>query len=155
MTYQKPIELPTHEQPHARILREGPTACSTVELLQVLIGGPDAETAARQLLDQCHDLRGVAQKSIYELAQLVHGLGEGKASRLKTSLELGRRLFTVVSEQRLPIKTPSDAAQLLMPMLSLLEQEEVHILMLDSRNRMIGSPVMIYRGQINSANMRV
>ena len=155
VTYQKPIELPTHEQPHARILREGPAACSTIELLQVLIGGPDAETAARQLLDQCHDLRGVAQKSIYELAQLVHGLGESKASRLKASLELGKRLFAAANEQRLQIRTPADAAHLLMPMLSLLEQEEVHILMLDSRNRMIGSPVMIYKGQLNSANMRV
>ena len=155
VVYANPPELPVQERPHARILRDGATACSTAELLQVLIGGPDAETAARQLLDQCRDLRGVAQKSIYELAQLVHGLGEGKASRLKASLELGKRLFAAANEQRLQIRTPADAANLLMPTLSLLEQEEVHVLMLDSRNRLIGSPVMIYKGQINSASMRV
>lgn len=155
VVYANPPELPVQERPHARILREGPSACSTVELLQVLIGGPDAETAARQLLEQCHDLRGLAQKSIYELAQLVHGLGEGKASRLKASLELGRRLFTVAGEQRLLVKTPSDAAQLMMPKLALLEQEEVHVLLLDTRNRMIGQPVMVYRGSLNSANMRM
>ena len=152
--YQPPAELPVQERPSARLLREGAAACNTVELLQVLIGGNDAERVARDLLSQCQDLRGMVHKSVLELSLAVHGLGESKAARLKACLELGRRLMLQASEQRLQIRTPSDAAQLLMPTLGLLEQEEVWVVLLDSRNRVIAT-AMIYRGALNSANMRI
>ena len=38
--------------------------------------------------------------------------------------------------------------------MGMLEQEEVRVLMLDTRNRLLGAP-MIYRGSLNAANMRV
>ena len=104
--YQPPAELPVQERPSARLLREGAAACNTVELLQVLLGGNDAERVARDLLSQCQDLRGMVHKSVLELSLAVHGLGESKAARLKTCLELGRRLMLQASEQRLQIRTP-------------------------------------------------
>ena len=38
--------------------------------------------------------------------------------------------------------------------MGLLEQEEVHTMLLDTRNRLIASP-MIYRGALNACNMRI
>jgi DNA repair protein RadC len=152
--YNEPEALPASERPQARILRDGPAVCSTLELLQVVIGGPKAERAARSLLDRCQDLRGIARHSVYELAGLASGLGEGKAAQLKAGLELGRRLFAVTDTPRPQIKTPADAAQLLIPLLSLLDQEEVHTLQLDTRNRVV-SITLLYRGSLNAASMRV
>ena len=153
--YNDPAELPAHEQPRARLLSEGAPACSAAELLQVLIGGPSAERAARQLLEQCHDLHGIATRSAFELADLVHGLGHAKAAQLKASFEIGRRLFSQVRDARHQIRTPADAAHLLIPRLSLLEQEEVHVLLLDTRNRLIcPTSLRIYRGNLSSASMR-
>ena len=154
IVYQSPAALPEHERPNARILRDGPPACSTLELLQVLIGGPYAEQAARDLLDQCRDLRGIAGKSIIELSDLIQGIGQFKASQLKASFELGRRLFAQSPDTKPLIKTPADAGQLLMPEMGLLEQEEIRTVLLDARNRVIAIP-MIYRGTLNAANMRV
>ena len=154
VVYQAPAELPEPERPSARVLREGAAACNTVELLQVLLGGNDAERVARDLLYRCQDLRGMAHKSVLELSLSVRGLGESKAARLKACLELGKRLMLQVAESRPQIKSPSDAAHLLMPTLGLLEQEEVWVVLLDSRNRVI-STTMIYRGALNSASMRV
>ena len=154
VAYEKPIELPDHEQPHARILRDGPTACSTMELLQVLIGGSDAERAARELLSRYQDLRSISLRTPYELAISIRGLGEKKAALLKASLELGKRMMTHMPETRPQIKTPADAARLLMPEIGHLEQEEVWVLLLDARNRMI-SMSRIYRGSLSSASMRV
>jgi DNA repair protein RadC len=152
--YNEPEALPPAERPQARILRDGPAVCSTLELLQVVIGGPKAERAARSLLDGCQDLRGIARHSVHELAGMAHGLGQGKAAQLKAGLELGRRLFAVTDTPRPQIKTPADAAQLLIPLLSLLDQEEVHTMQLDTRNRVI-SITLLYRGSLNSASMRV
>ena len=155
VVYSDPAELPTHEQPRARLLRDGAPACSTLELLQVLIGGPSAERASRQLLERCLDLRGIANRSILELADLTHGLGQVKAAQLKASFEIGRRLFSQPSESRAQIRTPADAAQILIPCLSLLEQEEVNVLLLDTRNRLIcPNSLLIYKGSLNAASMR-
>ena len=155
IVYADPATLPERERPQARVLREGAAMCNTSELLQVLIGGQYAETAARQLLASCNDLRGIATKSALELASLAQGVGLVKAAQLKVCFELGKRLMTQPSEARPLIKTPSDAAYLLMHEMGLLEQEEVRVILLDARNRMIGSPLMIYRGSLSSATMRV
>ena len=155
IVYQSPDELPEHERPRARALREGISACSTSELLQILIGGPYAEWAARALLGECNDLRGLASKSLIEMADTVRGIGLAKAMQVKASVELGKRMVLSSAVPRTLIKTPADAAELLMPTLGLLEQEEVWTVLLDSRNRLIGTPTMLYRGCLNAANMRV
>ena len=154
IVYETLSDLPKAERPNQRILREGPAVCSTAELLQVLIGGPYAETAARQLLAHCNDLRGIAIKSITELAGETRGLGQYKAAQLKACFELGRRLFAQSLELRPLIKTPADAASLLIPEMGLLEQEEVRTILLDTRNRILSTD-MIYRGCLNAANMRI
>jgi len=69
--------------------------------LQVLIGGPHAERAARQLLSHGHDLQGITNMPImpiFELASVVSGLGQRKASQIKASFELGKRLFTLAEK---------------------------------------------------------
>jgi DNA repair protein RadC len=146
--------LPEREQAQARILRDGPDACSTVELLEIMIGGRDAERIARQLLNEYQDLRTIANRSIIELALRVRGLSLKRASQIKASIELGKRLPLAAIEQKPQIRSPADAAGLLMPRLSLLEQEEVHVIMLDTRNRVLGI-TQVYRGSLNAASMRI
>ena len=81
-------------------------------------------------------------------------MGLAKATQLKSALELGGRVRTEIVGYRPLIKTPAEAAEILLPDMGLLEQEEVRTMLLDSRNRLIASP-MIYRGSLNSCNMRV
>jgi DNA repair protein RadC len=155
IVYESLEELPEHDRPRARALREGISACSTSELLQILIGGPYAEWAARTLLGECNDLHGLASKSLIEMADTVRGIGLAKATQIKASVELGKRMVLSSAAPRTLIKTPADIANLLLPMLGLLDQEEVWTVLLDSRNRLIGTPTMLYRGCLNAANMRV
>jgi DNA repair protein RadC len=146
--------LPMCDQPFNRLVHNGPTACSLTELLQVVIGGAWAERAARDLLAHAPDLRALASMSTQELASLVHGVGAKKAAQLKACLELGKRLVLHDTALRPLIKTPADAAELLMPLLGPLEQEEVHLILLDSRNRLMAM-MMVYRGTISAADIRV
>ena len=105
------------------------------------------------LLDSFDGLAGLARTNIHEL-QRMPGIGEAKAIELKAALELGRRMVLATVEPRPQIKTPLDAARLLMLEMGLLEQEEVRTMLLDTRYRVIATPV-IYKGSLNAVSMRV
>lgn len=149
-------EVPEGERPRERFLAVGPAGLSQRELLSILLrtgtGGKSVMALADELLSRFGGLNGIARASVREL-QAVHGLGEVKAIEIKTALELGKRLMLTAPEDKPLVRTPNDAAQLLMVEMGLLEQEEVRTVMLDTRNRLIGAP-MIYRGSLNAAAMR-
>ena len=85
----------------------------------------------------------------------VHGIGLVKAIEIKAAMELGKRmLLSMPEQQRTQVKTPADAAQFLMLEMGLLEQEEVHALLLDARNKVLAAP-QIYKGSLNAASMRL
>lgn len=143
-------ELPANERPCERLVRYGAGALSTTEILALLLGLPALEQAAN-LLVQFEDLQGLAHASPHELAA-VHGMGPAKAARLKAALELGRRA-TVPTEGRPQIRCPADAAQLLMAEMSGLEQEEFRVVLLDTKNRVLGIPT-IYVGSLHTVVVR-
>jgi DNA repair protein RadC len=68
---------------------------------------------------------------------------------------LGRRIAISVPEERPLIKSPADAANLVLYELSGLEQEHLFVIMLDTRNRVLGKPVEVYRGSVNTSLIRV
>lgn len=151
-------DIPEGERPRERFREIGATGMSQRELLAIILRsgaeGVSALHLADDLLQKFGGLNGVARASLDELQQ-VHGIGPVKAIEIKAALELGRRLTLLGAQDTRPqVKTPADAAQLLMLNMSLLEQEEVHTMLLDTRNRVLGTP-MIYRGSLNAASIRV
>lgn len=141
---------------HKRLSSLGTKGLSTTELLAIVLGTGatrDAFHLSEQLIQQYGGLIGISQLGLVQLSEPI-GMGIGKATQIKSALELGGRLRQELMGYRPLIKTPSEAAELLQPDMGLLEQEEVRTVLLDSRNRVIASP-MIYRGSLNSCNMRV
>jgi len=150
-TDQRLVVRETHE----RLNQYGAQSLSVVELVAIVLGAgatKEAFTVAESLLIQSGGLQGIARLGLREL-EALHGMGAAKARQLRAALELGKRLVVSVPGQRSCIKTPVDAAQLFMVEMGLLEQEEVHTLLLDARNRVMGT-TMIYRGSLNSTSMR-
>jgi hypothetical protein len=134
-------DIPEGERPRERFMAVGAAAMSQRELLAILIRmgprGVGALALADQLLRQFDGLSGLARADINEL-QTVHGIGPVKAIEIKAALELGKRMIlSAPDQQRTQIKTPGDAAQLLMLEMGMLEQEEVRTLLLDTRNRVL------------------
>ncbi|NJM39386.1 MAG: DNA repair protein RadC [Anaerolineae bacterium] len=148
------LTLSKWDNPFDSLTQGSPASCSLVELLQVVIGGPRARQAASDLLARCPDLRELAGMSTQELATLITGIGLKKSAQLKACLELGRRWILQDIGPRPLIKAASDAAAMLIPQMGLLEQEEVHTLLLDARNRLMAS-VMTYRGTLSSAEVKI
>src|SRR4030067_774064 len=81
------------------------------------------------------------------------GIGEAKAAQVKAAIELGRRLAAEAPDERPAVHSPQDAADLVRYEMSALEQEELRVLLLDNRNRLIAVET-VYRGSVNSTQGR-
>ena len=144
-TVRKPLtikELPEGERPVNRLHHYGANALSTTELLAILLGNPHQLQDASALLAAFENLVGVAQAPVAEL-QRQPGVGTTTAARLKAALELGMRL-TLERNHAEQIRSPADAANLLMPEMSLLEQEHLRVILLDTKNHVVAVAFAIY-----------
>lgn len=155
---QTPYELPKlklrplREQPAYRVARN-PTACNLVELLAAVVGGAQQIEIAEELLKRFKGLTGLYRANIAEIAA-VPGIGQSTAASLVASLELGKRLAMDVPEEPPTINSPADAARLVQYEMSVLEQEHLRVIVLNTRNRVLDI-VEIYKGSLNSAQIRV
>jgi DNA repair protein RadC len=146
-------DLPPAERPRARLEYYGSGALGTAELLAILIGTQHQVHDAERLLMTFDGLPGIAQATWTELCD-QDGIGPGIVARIKAALELGRRLLVAAPHERPQIRQPADAANLLMAEMSLLSQEQLRTVLLDTRNRVISIPT-VYIGSLNSAAVRV
>ena len=150
-------DLPTTERPRERLEHYGVGALSTAELLAIIlrtgVGGQNVLELSNSLLAQHGGLLSLARASFAELCE-TKGIGPAKVTQLKAALELGRRLLVSAPEARPQVRSPADAASLLMAEMSLLEQEHLRTLLLDTKNYVLGSPT-IYMGSINTSLIRV
>jgi len=144
-------ELPAAELPAVRLRWCGPQALASAELLEVVVGAQ--RDLGRLLMAPFHGLEGLVKASLQEL-QEVPGIGPSKAAQIKAALELGTRLMTIPPEERPQISSPADAARLLMPEMSYLEQEHLRVVLLDTKNRLLGMPT-VYVGSAHTAVARV
>ncbi len=115
-----------------RLFAVGPTILSDQELLVLLL---DAVSAAR-LLEQFSSLEAIAAASNDEL--LTRGrLRVDAVAQLRAGLELGRRSLALPLERGSPISSAKDVEERLRPHLVHLDQEELHVLGLDTHNRLL------------------
>ncbi len=133
-------ELPTNERPRERLVKYGPEALSNAELLAIILRVGTAEYSAigmaEHMLGRFEGLKGIATAGIDDLSQ-IKGLGTAKAAQILAMVELGKRLAASVGESRLTIRSPQDAADLLMPELRDAPQEHFKAIYLNSRTEVL------------------
>jgi DNA repair protein RadC len=150
-------ELPEGERPRERLEHYGAGALSSAELLAIIlrVGTRDENVIrlAQRLLTTYGGLAGLAQAPFSELME-IKGLGEAKITQLKAAFELGRRLLVAAPHERPLVKSPADAANLLMMEMAILEQEHLRTVLLDSKNHVLKIHT-VYIGSLNTAVVRV
>ncbi|MBC7259779.1 MAG: DNA repair protein RadC [Chloroflexi bacterium] len=144
-------ELPLVEQPLYRLQHVGPAALSNAELIELILGA--SESLGRDVLAHFGDLASLARANLAELAE-VRGLGSASGARIQAALELGRRLAALPAGESMQIRCPADAASLLLPTMSLQEQETLRVLVLDTRSRVLAD-VLVYQGCVNRTEVRL
>jgi DNA repair protein RadC len=145
-------DMPAEERPLYRLKQHGGDALANSELLALVLGTSEAPGLAEELLAAFGSLPRLARASKAQLTR-IRGIGEAQAGRLLAILELSRRL-QIPAEDQPSITSPADAANLLSPRLAHLDQEELHVVVLDTRNRVM-SIQAVYRGSLNTSVVRV
>jgi DNA repair protein RadC len=150
-------EMAPDERPRERLKLRGPSALSDGDLLAIILNtglvGETVTDLSQRLLAEHGGLRGLFRLEVSELAG-IRGLGDAKAVRLKAALELGRRLAALSPEDRPQVTSPDDVANLLQIEMAALEQEQLRVVLLDTKHRILGTRT-VYQGSVNQAQVRV
>jgi len=150
-------DLSEDERPRERLERNGPEGLSKAELLAILlrvgVEGENSIQLGERILFELGGLRGIQRASFAEVCN-IHGLGPAKAAQIKAAIELGRRLTLEAPELSGAISSPADAAELVRYEMQGLVQEQLWVILLDTRNRKIWID-KVYTGSLNSSMVRV
>jgi len=153
MTYSLRIaDLPSAERPRERLIALGSKNLSTAELIAILLGtgqGKGKLSAVglgqyilNQLGQSQQDPLSVLRNiSVRELTQ-IHGVGPAKATTILAAIELGKRVFQSKPPELAVIESPQAAADALSHDLMWQTQERFAILLLDVKNRLLGTQVL-------------
>jgi DNA repair protein RadC len=146
-------DLPPELRPRERLVSGGAAALSTAELIAVLLrtGSPkrSALDVATELLRSHGSLDRLAGASPAQLCR-TEGVGEVKALHLLAAFELGRRLGALPPRVRPVVRSPADAAALVMSDLRFAQTEHFVVLLLNTKNEMLGR-VEVSRGGLASS----
>jgi len=110
--------------------------------------------ACRRLLDAGGGLAGLARLMPAELSPLA-GLSPARALRLAAAFEIGRRVAEgAAAAPGWQVLTPANAADRLVPAMRHLEREELRVLLLSTKNVVLGC-VTVYAGNLAGSAVRV
>ena len=150
------LDLPAGERPREWLREHGARYLSNAELIAILlrsgIAGENALTQATRVIAEFDGLAGLARAEYAELCG-VRGLSHAKSSQIMAALELGRRIASLAPEERTQISCPQDAANLLSADLELQAQENLVVLLLNTRNQVVARRT-VYIGTVNSSAVR-
>ncbi len=156
-SYQPTIrQLPAQERPRERLREHGSRYLNNAELVAILlrtgISGENAISLAMRLLAEFDGLPGLAGADFADLIQ-QRGLSDAKTCEILAALELGRRIASLAPAERSQISCPQDAANLVSAEMGLLSQENLVVLLLNTRNQVVARRT-IYIGTVNSSAVR-
>jgi DNA repair protein RadC len=150
-------DMNEEERPRERLAILGPQSLSTAELLAILLRvGVVGETSVQmgqRLLQTFGGITGLHRASFDELSS-QKGVKLAKAAQIKAAIELGRRLVLESPEDKPVVHSPADAAAMVQYEMSALQQEELRVMLLDTRNR-VQFIETVYRGSVNSSQVRI
>ena len=158
MSYRLPVkEWPSSEQPREKLVQLGPEHLSNTELLAILlrvgVAGQDVVSLSNELLVRFDGVVGLSRVPLATMSE-VKGIGAAKAVAIKAALELGRRLLLSEANERPQIRSPQDVASMLQLKMRLLEQEHLQVVLLNTKNFVVGTPT-VYVGSLNASLIRV
>lgn len=137
------------------MLTRGAQALSNADLLAILLRtgtkNDSALRVAERLLKKYEEM-GIAALSGLGPQEIskIKGIGQVKAVTIAAAIELGKRLNGVASAERVIIRSPQDAVNLLMARLRYETREHFIILLLSTKNHVLATPT-ISIGSLNAS----
>ncbi|PRO64896.1 RadC family protein [Alkalicoccus urumqiensis] len=146
-------DVPRVERPRERLVKYGRESLSNQELIALLLGsGTKREsvlTLSGKVLNHFDGLKLLRQASVEE-CMTIHGIGEARAVQLLAAVELGSRMASLSVEETDIIRSPADAADLMMEEMRHLTQEHFTALYLNTKNAVIKKKTL-FIGSLNAS----
>lgn len=146
-------DIPNEERPRERMMRYGASVLSQAELLAIILRtGTRQESVihmAQRMLGEIGGIRGFMDMSLEELTRMK-GIGPAKAVQIKAGIELGQRLAVMRQPETAIIRSPRDAADMVMEQLRYLQKEHFVCLFLNTKNHIIAQETLSM-GSLNAS----
>lgn len=146
--------IPPEDRPREKMLLRGASALTDAELIAVLLGTGTVSKSALAIGMEMTCNEGLYRKlaRITEIRELmrVKGLGKAKAATVLAALEIGRRIATVGTLEKIRFSSPQDGADYLMPRLRYSEKEKFAVILLNTKNQIITSE-MVSEGTLTAS----
>jgi len=149
-------EMPACERPYEKCLESGPESLTDAELMAAIIrtgakgeGSVDLAKRVLKMSNYDHSILGIHHLSVHDLMK-VKGIGKVKAVQIQCIAELTRRMAKATALSSLCFTTPSSISDYYMEDLRHKEQEQLVLVMLNTKSRLIGDKMMT-KGTVNAS----
>ncbi|MCI6693462.1 MULTISPECIES: RadC family protein [unclassified Clostridium] len=150
----KVIDIPQEERPVEKLLISGPETLTNAELLAVILRtgtrGENIISLSTRIISEFNGLDGLLDAGINEITS-IKGIKNIKASQILAVGELVKRInvLSLIKIEKV-ISSPNDIASLIMKEMSFLKQEVLKLIMLDTKNNIIGIKD-VFKGSLNTS----
>ena len=150
----KVIDIPEEERPVEKLIINGPETLTNAELLAVILRtgtkGENIISLSTRIISEFNGLDGLLEAGINEITS-IKGIKNIKASQILAIGELVRRInmLSLIRVGKV-ISSPSDIASLIMKEMVGLKQEVLKLIMLDTKNNIIGIKD-VFKGSLNTS----
>ena len=139
-------EIPLNDRPREKMAANGAAVLTDAELIAILLRTGTAEKSAIDIASEMTADGGLYKRlaGITRLNELtnIKGLGQAKAATVLAALEIGRRIASAKPIEKIHLSCPQDVADFLMPRLRYAAKEQFVVILLNNKNKVIGTEVV-------------
>ena len=147
-------EIPLNDRPREKMAANGAAVLTDAELIAILLRTGTAEKSAIDIASELTADGGLYKRlaGITRLNELtnIKGLGQAKAATVLAALEIGRRIASAKPIEKIHLSCPQDVADFLMPRLRYAAKEQFVVILLNGKNKVIGTEV-VSEGSLSSS----
>ena len=147
-------EIPLNDRPREKMAANGAAVLTDAELIAILLRTGTAEKSAIDIASEMTADGGLYKRlaGITRLNELtnIKGLGQAKAATVLAALEIGRRIASAKPLEKIHLSCPQDVADFLMPRLRYAAKEQFVVILLNNKNKVIGTEV-VSEGSLSSS----
>ena len=147
-------EIPLNDRPREKMAANGAAVLTDAELIAILLRTGTAEKSAIDIASEMTADGGLYKRlaGITRLNELtnIKGLGQAKAATVLAALEIGRRIASAKPLEKIHLSCPQNVADFLMPRLRYAAKEQFVVILLNSKNKVIGTEV-VSEGSLSSS----
>ena len=147
-------EIPLNDRPREKMAANGAAVLTDAELIAILLRTGTAEKSAIDIASEMTADGGLYKRlaGITRLNELtnIKGLGQAKAATVLAALEIGRLIASAKPIEKIHLSCPQDVADFLMPRLRYAAKEQFVVILLNGKNKVIGTEV-VSEGSLSSS----